>query len=365
MIVNIRYTLSWCIFGVPGFGDHSSISPCSDTCRNISDAVEKDILNATASTTYDFCDELSSPADLSLCSSCYSPIKTQLYLSNCKLPQQNPLFLPFFANFGGDVFFLLFFLSSDLNLLRSACELKIPIPTPFPIIGSQIFTNTPLDSYSSSSTKSRSNGLSYREKLAIGIAIPSILLLLVVLAILLWYIRDYRRKRSSISNQIPRFPSPPTKPLPYYKPLPPSPPIINPIVKQNRPSPYNPRGPPPTVFHPTPRLSSLSPSSPAPKPLQSRRSRPHEATQFIITHPIHHRPTTPTTRATTSLTTVGPPPSPFPSPPPRSAMRGSSRMPPRSRDVVMSEHGGGRRKHRNTKNKKGRKERGESKVLFV
>lgn len=105
MAVNIRYTLSWCIFGVPGFGDNSSISPCSDTCRNISDAVEKDILNATASSTYDFCDELSSPADLSLCSSCYSPIKTQFYLSNCKLPK-NPFLA--FANLGGVFFFFRF-----------------------------------------------------------------------------------------------------------------------------------------------------------------------------------------------------------------------------------------------------------------
>ena len=86
MAVNIRYTLSWCILGFTGFLDNSYISPCSQTCRNISDAVEKNILNATASSTYDFCDELSSPADLSPCSSCYSPIKTQLYLSNCKLP---------------------------------------------------------------------------------------------------------------------------------------------------------------------------------------------------------------------------------------------------------------------------------------
>lgn len=251
-----------------------------------------------------------------------------------------------------------------MNLLRSACELKIPIPTPFPIIGSQIFTNTPFDNYSSSSTtKSTSNSLSYGEKLAIGIAIPSTLFLLAVLVILLWYIRDYRRKRSStISNQIPRFPSPPTKPLPHYKPLPPSPPIY----KQNRPSPHYRPGPPPTIFHPTPRLSSLPPSRPAPKSLQPRRSRPHEATQFIITHPIHHRPTIPTTRATTSLTTAGPSSSPFPSPPPRSALRGQPRMPPRSRSVVMSEHGGGRRKHRNTKTNKGRKERGdEPKVVFI
>ena len=373
--------MSWCIFGVPGFGDHSSISPCSDTCRNISDAVEKDILNPTASTTYDFCDQLSSPADLSLCSSCYSPIKTQFYLSNCKSHTSiNPLFL-LSANLdirGGGreksfFFLLLFLILQDLNLLRSACELKIPIPTPFPIIGSQIFTNIPLGNYSSSSSssKSRSNSLSYREKLAIGIAIPSTLLLLALLVILLWYIRDYRRKRgSSISNQLPRFPSPPTKPLPQYKPLPPSPPRVK--LDSHSP-PYHPPGPPLTVFHPTPRLNSLSPSSPAPKPFQPpHQSRPHHeaATQFIITHhPIihHHDPTTPTTRATTNLTTAGPPSSLFPSPQPQSDMRGPSRMPPSSRGLIMSEHGGGRgRKHRNTKKKiKGRKERVESKVLFV
>lgn len=297
--------MSWCIFGVPGFGDHSSIiSPCSDTCQNISDAVEKDVLNPTASTTYDFCDELSSPADLSLCSSCYSPIKTQLYLSNCKFtPSIKSLFLAS-ANLemegrrGGEeeIFFSSsFFYSSDLNLLRSACELKIPIPTPFPIIGSQIFTKTPLGNYSpsssSSNSKSKSNSLSYQQKLAIGIAIPSSLLLLVLLVILLWYIRDYRRKRSSssIANQLPRFPSPPTKPLPQHKPLPPSPPRFI----QDRLSPYYPSGPPSTVFHPTPHLSSFSTSNPGPSPLQSHKSRPHdEATQFIITHTVHQGPPT-------------------------------------------------------------------------
>lgn len=270
------------------------------------------------------------------------------------LPDQDPT-LYFQLQVTSHIPFLLllisffFFFSTDLNLLRSACELKIPIPTPFPIIGSQIFTNTPFDSYSSSPTNSRSNSLSYGARLAIGIAIPSTLLLLVILALLVWYIRDYRRKRSSISNQIPRFPSPPTKPLIYYKPLPPYPPII----QQNKASPYYPPDPLPTVSHPTPRLRNLSPSSPAPKPLQPRRPRPHVATQFIFTHPIHNRPATPTNH-TTSLTT-GPPHSPFPSPPPRSALRGSSRMPPRSGDIVTFDHEGGRRKHRNRNNNEGLK----------
>lgn len=351
MAVNIRYTLSWCIFGVPGFGDHSSMSPCSQNCRSISDAVEKNILNATASSTYDFCDELSSPADLSPCSSCYSSIKTQLYFSNCKLPHD-----PFLAF--ANQFFSPFFPPSDLNLLRSACELKIPIPTPFPIIGSHIFTNTPFDSYPSSLI---SNSLSYGAKLAIGIAIPSTLLLLVVLALLLWYIRDYKRRRSSISNQIPRFPSPPTKPLPYYyKSLPPHPPII----KQNKPSSHYPPGAPPTVFHPTPPLRKLSPTSPTPKPLQPRRPWPHVATQLIFTPLIHHRPATLTTRATN--VTTGPALSPFSSPPRRSAMQGSSRMPSLSRGVVAFEHGGGRKKHRNkNKNKDGLKERGKLEISLV
>lgn len=269
MAVNIRYTLSWCIFGVRGFGDHSSISPCSETCRNISDVVEKNILNATASSTYDYCNELNSPADLSPCASCFSPIKTQLYLSNCKL-STNPFLLLLTSCF----------FYTDLGLLRSACELKIPIPTPFPIVGSQIFTSTPPDNYSPS-PNSTSNGLSHGAKLAIGIAIPSTLLLLVILTILLWYIRDYRRRRSSISDQIPRFPSPPTKPLPHYKPFPPPPPLM----RQNKPSPYYPPGPPPTIFHPTPRLSNLSPSSTIPKPLQPRRPRLHVAAQFILTQP--------------------------------------------------------------------------------
>lgn len=349
MVVNIRYTLSWCIFGIPGFGDHSSISPCGETCRNISDAVEKNILNATASSTYDYCDELNSPTDLSPCASCYSPIKTQLYISNCRL-SHHPC-LPLLTGF-----FFLFFSFLDLNFLRSACELKIPIPTPFPILGSQLFTSTPPDNYSPS-RNSTSKGLSRSAKLAIGIAIPSTLLLLVPLAILLWYIRDYKRKRSSISDQIPRFPSPPTKPLPHYKPFPPP----KPITKQNKPSPSYPAGPPPTIFHPTPRLRKLSPSSPVAKPLQPRRPRPHVAAQFIFTHPIHYQHAAPNTRAT-SVTTS--PISLLSSPPPRSALRSSSRMPPRSRGVVKFEPRGGGRKRRRRKVKKGWKDRGKLEVLF-
>ena len=182
-----------------------------------------------------------------------------------------------------------------MKLLRSACELKIPIPTPFPIIGSQIFTSNPANNYSSSQN-SASNVISYGARVVIGIAIPATLLLLVTLAILLWYIHDYKRERRSISDQILRFPSPPTKPL---APLPP-------IMKQKKPSPYYPPVPPPNILHPTPRLRNPSPSNPVPKPLQSRRPRFHVATQFIFTHPIHHQSATPTTRATN--VTTGPPP---------------------------------------------------------
>lgn len=80
----MRYTLSWCLFGFAGSGDHSAISPCSEQCSNIADGLEKNILNASATTAYDYCDGFSSMVDVNSCADCYARIYTQFYLSNCK-----------------------------------------------------------------------------------------------------------------------------------------------------------------------------------------------------------------------------------------------------------------------------------------
>lgn len=82
--VNLRFTLSWCLFGFSGSSDYSSISPCSETCSHVSDALEMNIVNSSASTPYDYCDALNSESDLNSCASCYSQINPQFYLSNCK-----------------------------------------------------------------------------------------------------------------------------------------------------------------------------------------------------------------------------------------------------------------------------------------
>lgn len=77
---------------------------------------------------------------------------------------------------------------SDLNLLSSACEWQITPPTDFPIAGSQVFTHKPPSNYSTAGPNSRgSSGLTNQSKLAIGIAIPVFLLLVLGGLLLFWY----------------------------------------------------------------------------------------------------------------------------------------------------------------------------------
>ena len=82
--VSIRYTLSWCLFGFPGSGAVDAVSPCHESCSTLSKGLEKNILNSSASTSYDYCEDLKSTADVDSCAICYSQIKNQKYLSNCK-----------------------------------------------------------------------------------------------------------------------------------------------------------------------------------------------------------------------------------------------------------------------------------------
>ncbi|MCJ1430113.1 hypothetical protein MMC29_008028 [Sticta canariensis] len=127
MTVNMRYTLSWCLFGFPGSSDHSAISTCSEQCGNIADGLEKNILNASATTPYDYCDVL--------------------------------------------------------NLLYSACGSQILPPASFPIKPSQVFTTDPPANYFINAPNL--NGPSRRKKLAIDIAIP--VTLLALLSLLMYF----------------------------------------------------------------------------------------------------------------------------------------------------------------------------------
>lgn len=80
----MRYTLTWCLFGFSDSSDHGAISPCSEQCDNIADGLKKNMLNASATTPYDYCDGFISIVDVNSCADCYSRINTQFYLSNCK-----------------------------------------------------------------------------------------------------------------------------------------------------------------------------------------------------------------------------------------------------------------------------------------
>lgn len=82
-----------------------------------------------------------------------------------------------------------------LRVLGSACEWKITPPMGFPIKGSQVFTYKAPSNYStlgpdSFTHRSSFSGLSYQSKLAIGIAIPTILfLILCSIVLLFWYLK--------------------------------------------------------------------------------------------------------------------------------------------------------------------------------
>ncbi len=212
---------------------------------------------------------------------------------------------------------------SVLNLLSSACDLKILPPLAFPIISSQVFTTHPPANYSTVGQNSspESSIVSHKTKVAIAIAVPATLILLLYLVILYWYIRLYNRMKQYNNPSRPESsepPEPPSKPSIISK---------SSIVKSEPPPPWSQSNA--TVFHPTPRLQEVPPSYPPP-----RFKCPHVATQATTTRKA--RLETRRTSATPDLLSPSSSPSPrFPSgtmsrsslqPAMRKSWKGHSRM---------------------------------------
>lgn len=151
----------------------------------------------------------------------------------------------------------------------------------FPIKSSQIFTTHPPANYSTIMSN-RPTGLSAKSKLALGIAIPATLLLLLSLLLAYCYLRLYKRMDQH-------------KPMQEPKPSLQAHQQINKIAKLNQPWSHD-----PTVYHSTPRLQQIS----YPVPLQI--NRPHLTTQAITRKSLD-------TRATSTTDAL----SPRSSPPPR------------------------------------------------
>ena len=284
----MRYTLSWCLFGFPASNDHRALGPCSDHCGSLSGGLETNIVNSSASTPYDYCEDFMSTFKVASCAHCYARIRTQFYLSNCTL---NHILL-------NHLVLTLCFLV--LNLLSSACERKVLPPEPFPIKPSQIFTGHPPANYSTVSPNSNlPTGLSRETNRAIGIVVPISLFFLLSLLILYWYFCLYRRTKQH-------------DPALEHQPDHIAKVDIGVIISE---PPWNHH---PTVFHPTPRLQRVS----YPHPLRSHL--PHIATQLASPK------VGPETTATSTLGASSPRSSPSPRLPriprssTRSAMRGRS-----------------------------------------
>lgn len=130
---------------------------------------------------------------------------------------------------------------SDLNLLSSACEWQITPPTDFPIKGSQVFTHKPPSNYSTAGPNSSSHGssgLTNQSKLAIGIAIPVFLLLVLGGLLLFCYFRIHLPAKT-----------------PATQPFAPDFQLYERQGEKGTPTPTSSwHSNPPTIYHPTPAL---------------------------------------------------------------------------------------------------------------
>ena len=80
----MRYALDWCLYGFPKRGAKVASDQCSTACGRISKALEINLLNVTASSTYDYCQDPDFLPNVGSCASCYMDVPNQLYMSNCE-----------------------------------------------------------------------------------------------------------------------------------------------------------------------------------------------------------------------------------------------------------------------------------------
>ena len=80
----MRYALDWCLFGYPQGDREIASAQCTTACGRISNALEINLPNASASSTYDYCQDPEFLPNVGSCASCYKNVPNQLYLSNCK-----------------------------------------------------------------------------------------------------------------------------------------------------------------------------------------------------------------------------------------------------------------------------------------
>ncbi len=173
----MRYALDWCLFDFPKGDNETASDQCVTACGRISNALEINLLSATASSTYDYCQDPDFLPNVGSCASCYKKAPNQLYLSNCK--HSSP------ASQDGcpDTTFLV------LNTLEYACQSQPSPVLPFPVKPSDIFTSQPPSNFSdlgANSTSSR--GISHDARVAIAISVPVGVFLIFSLLLVYFYV---------------------------------------------------------------------------------------------------------------------------------------------------------------------------------
>lgn len=173
----MRYALDWCLFGFPRGNKEIASAQCNTACGRISNALKTNLPNATASSTYDYCQDPNFLPNVGSCASCYKNVPNQLYLSNCKLSsltgedccpdKMNPV----------------------LNTLEYACQNQPSPVLPFAVKPSDIFTYQPPSDFSVLGTdSSSSHGLSHDARVAIAISVPVAAFLLFSLLLVYFYV---------------------------------------------------------------------------------------------------------------------------------------------------------------------------------
>lgn len=173
----MRYALDWCLFGFPQGDKEIASAQCNTDCGRISKALKTNLPNATASSTYDYCQDPNFLPNVGSCASCYKNVPNQLYLSNCKHPSltsedccpdnMNPV----------------------LNTLEYACQNQPSPVLPFAVKPSDIFTFQPPSNFSVLGTNSSSShGLSHDARVAIAISVPVAAFLLFSLLLVYFYV---------------------------------------------------------------------------------------------------------------------------------------------------------------------------------
>lgn len=173
----MRYALDWCLFDFPKGDKETAVDLCVTACGRIFNALETNLLNATASSTYDFCQDQNFLPNVGSCASCYKTVPNQLYLSNCK---HCPLASE--DGFPNKMYLV-------LNTLEYACQNQPSPVLPFPVKPSDIFTYQPPSNFSNlGTTTSSSHGLSHEARVAIAISVPTAVFLVFSLLLVYFYV---------------------------------------------------------------------------------------------------------------------------------------------------------------------------------